>query len=261
MFYNLDYVLRSWRLGWWEFGAKLFVLQEVYETLLYLFAPFFLPISLIIRPAFTAYLFAGVFGLYFVNTVIFNEVHLRLKNERVDWKTAYFYYQFYKIVLLPVNVLSCYYALYKYATYFARRHPKIIEDEKAIDVVLHLEEQTPAEQPVAQGRRMTITAIGSRLRDFSFGGGSTHRAGSGPRPSVAPARKATLVTFGPGVAHHSISSGARDRRVTVAALFEDDEPNDPLSGEGWHQADVENGTESPPTSGADTDRIEELAAE
>ena len=29
MWYNLSYIVGSWRLGWWEIGAKLFVFQEV----------------------------------------------------------------------------------------------------------------------------------------------------------------------------------------------------------------------------------------
>jgi hypothetical protein len=50
MFYNMAYILGSWKLGFWEIGAKIFVFQEVYETLLYLLAPFVLPISLVVRP-------------------------------------------------------------------------------------------------------------------------------------------------------------------------------------------------------------------
>jgi hypothetical protein len=29
MWYNMAYIIRSWKLGWWEVGAKLFVFQEV----------------------------------------------------------------------------------------------------------------------------------------------------------------------------------------------------------------------------------------
>ncbi|KAJ9112854.1 hypothetical protein QFC19_000409 [Naganishia cerealis] len=217
MVYNMDYIIRSWKLGWWEFGAKLFVFQEVYETLLYLLAPFILPISLAIRPAFTGYMFAGVFGLYFVNTMIFNEIHLRLKNERIGWKTAYPYYNFYKMVLLGVNIASCYWSIWKYATYFAKRHPKIIEDEKAIDVVLRLEE--PNLQPSAQGRRMTVAAIGSRLREYSIA--------SNKQDSKAPERKMTLVTFGPAL-NEVVGHGNRERRVTAAVLFDDPSTYDPL---------------------------------
>ncbi|KAG9578531.1 glycosyltransferase family 2 protein, partial [Aureobasidium melanogenum] len=46
MYYNLHYILFSWKLGWWELGAKLFVFQEIYETLLYLATPIVVPVSL-----------------------------------------------------------------------------------------------------------------------------------------------------------------------------------------------------------------------
>jgi voltage-gated potassium channel Kch len=193
MFYNLDYVFRSWKLGWWEIGAKLFVFQEVYETLLYLLAPFIFPVSLIVRPAFTGYLVASVFGLYLLSTMIFNEIHLRLKNERIGWKAAYVYYNFYKIVLLGVNVVSCYWSLYKYAGYFATRHPKVVEDEKAIEVVLRMEEQTRvmADASLKSGH-MTVVAIGSQMRDFNVvesQHGNTQE------------RKMTLLTIGPRLNH------------------------------------------------------------
>jgi hypothetical protein len=140
MFYNMAYILGSWKLGFWELGAKLFVFQEVYETLLYILAPFVLPISLVVRPAFCGYLMAGTLGLYFLNVTvsiwllktelygsaieilqIFNEVHLRRRDERVGWVCVYLYYTPYKIILTGINILSCYYALYKYAKYFAKR--------------------------------------------------------------------------------------------------------------------------------------------
>lgn len=70
MFYNMAYILGSWKLGFWELGAKLFVFQEVYETLLYILAPFVLPISLIVQPAFCAYLLAGTLGLYYLNVMV-----------------------------------------------------------------------------------------------------------------------------------------------------------------------------------------------
>jgi hypothetical protein len=44
------------------------------------------------------------------------------------------------------------------------RHPKIIEDEKAVEVVLRLEESTPKkDEQGGGGRRLTVTAVGSRL--------------------------------------------------------------------------------------------------
>ena len=70
----------------------------------------------------------------------------------------------YKIALTAVNVLSCYWAIFKYSRYFANRHPKIIEDECAVEVVLRLEEATDIGTTEAllspsQGRRMTVTTI------------------------------------------------------------------------------------------------------
>ena len=185
MYYNTAYILGSWKLGFWELGAKLFVFQEVYETLLYLFTPFVLPISIIVRPNFFAYLFAGTFVLYFANAIILNELHLRLKKERVGSMCLYLYYMPYKIVLTFINVGSCYYSLYKYARYFARRHPKIVEDEKAVDVVLRMEEEK--DTLADQGRRMTITAIGAQTQ-----GSVVEQTSSGPAE-----RKMTVTTLGP----------------------------------------------------------------
>ena len=95
----------------------------------------------------------------------------------------------YKLILTAINVASCYWSIYKYATYFAKRHPKIIEDEKAIEIVLRIEEKgqdatTKATQRVrmsldtlAEGKRagsesgeiglrrqLTVTAVGTRLK-------------------------------------------------------------------------------------------------
>ena len=48
-----------------------------------------------------------------------------------------------------VNVVSCYWSIFKYARYLARRHPKAAEDENAVEVVLNLGERgregTPTE--------------------------------------------------------------------------------------------------------------------
>jgi len=70
MYYNMAYILFSWKLGFWEIGAKLFVFQEFYETLLYLLAPFVLPISLIVRPLFCVYLLLGTLAMYYVNVTV-----------------------------------------------------------------------------------------------------------------------------------------------------------------------------------------------
>ena len=126
LWYNMDYIICSWKLGFWEIGAKIFVFQEVslamrssverawadrlqvYETLLYLLSPFILPISFVVRPSFCGYLLLGTLSMYVLNVIIFNEVHLRRKNERIGWKCLWLYYLPYKVALTGVNVASCY---------------------------------------------------------------------------------------------------------------------------------------------------------
>lgn len=56
-------------------------------------------------------------------------------------------------------------SLYKYAKYFAKRHPRIVEQEEAIEVVLRLEENVPPagtdceKAPTHPGRRMTVVSV------------------------------------------------------------------------------------------------------
>ncbi len=58
----------------------------------------------------------------------------------VTFKT-FIYYNSFKWVLSFINIASCYYAIWTYATYFAKRHPKVIEDDKAVEIVLQMEEK------------------------------------------------------------------------------------------------------------------------
>ncbi|KAF2462566.1 glycosyl transferase [Lindgomyces ingoldianus] len=161
LWYNLSYIFCSWKLGWYEIGAKVFVFQEVYETILYLLTPFILPISFYVRPSFCGILLASTILMYLINTIIFNEVHLRQKNERLGWVLVYIYYLPYKIILTFINVASCYWSLWQYARYFARRHPKVTEDEKAVEIVVRLEESKAAAAS-GLGRRLTVKAISSQ---------------------------------------------------------------------------------------------------
>lgn len=197
-------------------GAKLFVFQELYETLLYLLAPFVLPISFIVRPSFAGYLLVAGFALYALNVIIFNEIHLRIKRERVPSKCVYLYYMPYKMVLTLINVGSCYWSLYKYATYFAKRHPKIIEDERAVNVVMRMEESSNSTEK--EGRRMTVTAIGAQLH-----GSVSDNAG--PQGSE---RKMTITALGPPldpelspIIEHSETSGPKitvgGRKFSIAS--------------------------------------------
>lgn len=72
----------------------------------------------------------------------------------------------FKCLLALVNVASCYWAMFKYARYFARRHLKVVEDEDAVEIVLRLEETQPRSNSKdgsvdhgGSARRMTVTAI------------------------------------------------------------------------------------------------------
>lgn len=111
-----------------------------------------------VRPEFSGILLAATTGLYLANAIIFNEVHLRRKKERLGWVLIYVYYIPYKWALLGINVASCYWSMYKYARYFAKRHLKIVEDEKAMGIVMRLEEEEPV-VPNRAGRRMTVHTV------------------------------------------------------------------------------------------------------
>lgn len=110
-----------------------------------------------VRPYFALWTFLGVIALYAAHAIIFNGVHLRRKNEMVPW-LAVLYYVPYKVILTFINVTSCYWcvsslpfkrpttntppprAIFKYAQYFAKRHPKVIDDEKSVEVVVRISE-------------------------------------------------------------------------------------------------------------------------
>ncbi|KAL3470341.1 glycosyltransferase like family 2-domain-containing protein [Aspergillus californicus] len=118
LWHNFSYILGSWKLGKWELGTKIFIWQEVwplvtiqrfvcnlnqiYETIFALLAPFILPISLFVQPWFCASITAGVLALYLLQATIFNALHLRLKKRQVP----------YKVFLGLVNVASCYWSLF-----------------------------------------------------------------------------------------------------------------------------------------------------
>ncbi|KAI1857212.1 hypothetical protein JX265_005729 [Neoarthrinium moseri] len=196
LYYNMKYIIKSWRLGWWEIGAKFFVFQEVYETLLYLFTPFILPISFIVRPDFCGYLLAGTVVMYLVNVIIFNEIHLRLRKERISWAVLIFYYMPYKLVLTAVNVASCYWSLFKYAKYFAKRHPKIIEDARAVEVAMKVEEQ----DDYLEKKQRDASPSGSSSNESSYTPhGLPHMTAPPPAATSFSRPRPRRLSFTPGV--------------------------------------------------------------
>lgn len=75
----------------------------------------------------------------------------------------------YKIFISLTNVASCYYSLFKYARYFAKRHPKLTEDHKAVGMVLRLEEMADSRRRRGKlGRRMTVRSLGVKKKDGSI---------------------------------------------------------------------------------------------
>ena len=114
--------------------TKIFVFQEIYEALLYLAAPFVLVCSVIVNWALTLEYMGLVLAMYFVNTVVFNIIHLRLKKEMVAW-WAIITLTIYKLALSFVNAASVYWTIYEYATYFANKHFRIVHDPKALEVL------------------------------------------------------------------------------------------------------------------------------
>ncbi|CEL06882.1 hypothetical protein ASPCAL10051 [Aspergillus calidoustus] len=115
VWHNISYIFGSWKLGGWEVGTKIFLTWkiQVYETILYLLTPFILPVSLIVQPWFCVAMSFGILGLYLLQVLIFNEFHLRRKNERVSMSTVLGFYMPYKIIISFINVGSCYWALFK----------------------------------------------------------------------------------------------------------------------------------------------------
>jgi hypothetical protein len=92
------------------------------------------------------------------------------------------------------------------------RHPKIIEDEKAIEVVLRLEETPrPTGGTDDNGRRFTVIAIGSRLS-------SDHRRSIMASTSIAAGNNITI----PPATEQRKSSKARKSSMTSSDTASED---------------------------------------
>lgn len=71
-----------------------------------LFFPFIFPISVGAAPGFAIPIVIGVIVMYYVIVGIFNEVHLRLRGQRVATKVVYLYFPAYKLCMRVLNVIS-----------------------------------------------------------------------------------------------------------------------------------------------------------
>lgn len=207
MWYNLAYILFDWKLGWWEIGAKIFVFQEVsaqfgrehvpdvnpvaglrdaplsYDSLC--FAHFVLCPALVLRNLACCYSghvphqhchfqrstpssqegahrLDSTFG---VLPTVQNHPHFHQRSLMllVGRLLVLVFYQVYS------NSLDR--SLWKYARYFAKRHPKVVEDEKAVEVVVRLEESEAAKEH-GLGRQLTVRAVNktSEMREMTVVG-------------------------------------------------------------------------------------------
>jgi hypothetical protein len=88
----------------------------------------------------------------------------------------------YKLVLTFINVLSCYWSLFKYAKYFAKRHPKIIEDAKAVEVAMRANEDP---YDLDDEKRRLTAANSTRMSHSSL---SMYTLDTSRAPSTEPKR-------------------------------------------------------------------------
>ncbi|EXJ81403.1 hypothetical protein A1O3_07694 [Capronia epimyces CBS 606.96] len=188
MWSNLRHMLFSWSLGIYTLGSLVYTFQEGLVALLYLTTPFFLPIAWVVRPSFMGMMTGIVIGMYFMTVNIFNEVILRRKGEMVSRKIVFFYYMPYKFVLRFMNVASIYYSIFKYAQYFSQRHPTIMEDERAVDLVICAKPR-PLSQPQPPSRSKSQRR-GPLLRVPSYRPWSSHAHGHGHAHSKSSSSKA-----------------------------------------------------------------------
>lgn len=81
------YILFSWRLGFFrELVTKIWVLVEVYDSILAMLRPFVIVITAIAAWRLLLIMTAALMAMYLVSFIIFNSYHLRRKNEMVSWK-------------------------------------------------------------------------------------------------------------------------------------------------------------------------------
>lgn len=145
LWHDCIYLLFAWKLGFRELVTKLWVLQEVYATCLYMLMPFWMPIMLAAQPKMTLIMMAALIGVYIVAVVFFNAYHLRRKNEMVAWRVFPAYFAM-KFALNFVNALSTWYSVYAYADYFSKKHPRVFEDFAALSAAKECLENVKKEE-------------------------------------------------------------------------------------------------------------------
>ncbi|KAG8414723.1 hypothetical protein J3459_014118 [Metarhizium acridum] len=163
---NTLYLIFSWRLGWRVLITKVYVLGEIYDTLIKLFTPVFLPVAMIAHWRLTLILW---FGTILANSLLsfwFNLIHLGLlrrgspTNERVSW-LAFPAFFLIKFVMAFVTVASVFWTIYQYAVFFARQHLRVTESVPAWKVIREKYENMSEKEPELTGVAPKISETNS----------------------------------------------------------------------------------------------------
>ncbi|KAK5036829.1 hypothetical protein LTR13_005209 [Exophiala sideris] len=219
MWHNLEHILFKWDLGVYSIGSKVYTFQMLYETFLYVTGPVLLPIAFVIKPRFMGMMTGIVMAMYFIIVNLFNEITLRRKNEMVSRKIVLFYYPPYKFVLRMMNVVSVYYSAFKYAQYFATRHPSIIEDTQAVELVIESKKRAKSVAPPMPDRRPSF------FRRLSLGRRKSSAVAHHDEGEKMPSRPKTAPVRGMSVTDHVPDQGVQhpvdgiDRRTSGVGPF------------------------------------------
>lgn len=150
-------LLFNWRLGWRELTAKYECLIEIVDSIMNLLRPFVFVISVYLNAKLTFEYMAILTYLYGTSFGIFNLWHLRNKNEMVTFKVLPVYF-FMKFVLLWFGSASMYYGLLSYITYFSETHPKVVENNEALEAAYNIRLGTKL-MPLAESRKDLIEQV------------------------------------------------------------------------------------------------------
>ena len=127
IFTNLFYLVFSWRLGRHEIATKLWVFKDMTDYVILFMSPFALPALLATNWRLFLIASGSLLCLTACGVSIFNAWHLRKKGRMVDWRVIPVFLGM-KIFLVPFNIGSIYYSMFKYASFFSTRHSRVPEN-------------------------------------------------------------------------------------------------------------------------------------
>ncbi|KAH8888429.1 hypothetical protein GQ53DRAFT_783587 [Thozetella sp. PMI_491] len=130
IFTDSCYLLFAWRLGWREAITKLFVFVELYHKLLMLLSPLIAPVLFATSWKLTLIVTGILLGVTLLAVVFFNLVHLRRKGQMFRWYIIPVFFVM-KLILLPINIVSMYYNLIKYLSFFSKKQLRVTENVEA----------------------------------------------------------------------------------------------------------------------------------